>query len=433
MTSKESNMTEYVDYQGRAFVEKCTDCGLCLEACPLFPMTKYADRGAVAIIRKITYLLKGGEVSEEAYDMLYSCSGACGRCAKACPEGLAPSAAFMLAIAKMSRAGWDPPPLAYQTMPRHRYNFASVFSSLQTMPSERRWITKVPENPKQAELVFFTGCGAAGLPHVALEAMDILDKMGVDFVGLGGGEICCGIAAMLYGDTEAVYEVGQKFVDAIAAFQPKKAVFFCTGCHMACLAILPPFMEIPFQSYEITQFLVDNLDKIPFTNPVNKVVAVHDSCSVARLGTYEPTRTLLQAIPGVTLVEMEHNRDNALCCGGAVNMMRPEITGAMRRAPLDEAKAAGAEILATLCTGCQENFAPMEQQYPFEVRNYISLVAQAVGVQHEDRFKPLVKGDGLAAVMARSREYIEASDFTVEEMERILPDYLDRFCGKHGK
>jgi len=426
-------MTEYYDYRGRRFAERCTECGLCLEACPVFPLTKYADQGAIAIIGKITDLLKGGEVTEEAYDMVFSCSGACGLCAKACPEGLIPSAAFMSAIAKIKQAGWEPPPLSYQTTPGHRYNFASVFSALQTKPSERRWMTKVPENPKPAELVFFTGCGPAGLPHIALETMDILDKMGVDFVGLGGGEICCGTAAMLYGDAEAAYEVGRNFVNAIAAFQPKKAAFFCTGCHMACLAILPRFMEIPFQSYEITQFLVDNLDKIPFTNPVNKVVAVHDSCSVARLGTSELTRTLLQAIPGITLVEMEHNRDNALCCGGITNMMRPEIAGAMRQAPLEEAKAAGTEILATVCTGCQETFASLESPYPFEVRSYISLVAEAVGVSHEDRFKPLVKGEGVAAAMAQAKEYIEASDFTAEELERVLPDYLDRFCGKHGK
>jgi len=113
--------------------------------------------------------------------------------------------------------------------------------------------------------------------------------------------------------------------------------------------------------------------------------------------------------------------------------MRPEITETMRRAPLEEAKAAGADILATICTGCQESFAPLEHQYPFEVRSYVSLVAEAVGVQHEDRFKPLVNGDDATQVLARVRDYVNTSDFSPEEMERILPEYLNRFCPKHGR
>jgi Fe-S oxidoreductase len=130
---------------------------------------------------------------------------------------------------------------------------------------------------------------------------------------------------------------------------------------------------------------------------------------------------------------MEHNRENALCCGGLTNVNRPEISEPLRRAPLEEAKATGADILATICVGCQESFAPLEDQYPFEVRSYISLVAEAVGVQHEDRFKPLVKAGDASQVLARVRDYINTSDYSLEELERVLPQYLNRFCPKHGR
>jgi len=159
---------------------------------------------------------------------------------------------------------------------------------------------------------------------------------------------------------------------------------------------------------------------------------VHDSCHVARLGTFDLTRRLLQAIPGITLVEMAHNRADALCCGGYTNTARPEISGPMRRAPMNEARASGAGVMATLCTGCQQSFAPLEHQYPFEVRNYISLLAEAVGVQHEDRFKKYVRLANAPDVMAQARDYISVSDFTPEEMERVLPDYLNRYCLKDG-
>jgi hypothetical protein len=231
---------------------------------------------------------------------------------------------------------------------------------------------------------------------------------------------------------ETSQKIGRDFVSAISAFSPKKAVFYCTGCHGMCLGILPQITSIPFESYELTQFLAENQDRIPFIHRIDKTVTLHDSCSSASLGTFEATRRVLEAVPGVTLVEMDHNRANALCCGGVANYLRPEITEPIRRAPLKEAEATGADILATLCTGCQQSFVPFEPQNPFEVRSYISVVAEAVGVRHEDRFSRYMNLGDVGQVMSEARACIEASDFTLEEMTRILPQYFNRMCLRHG-
>ncbi len=433
MVAKQNKLADMFDLLGRQFAEKCTNCGECLRVCPIFPLTGYAEKGPEAVIRKVTELLEGGAVSDEAYDMVFSCTGQCGVCDRACPEGLALQTALMSAAGKIADAGMNPPALSYQLMPRHRYSFSSVFGALLGKPCEARWINRVPDNPEPVDVVFFAGCGLTGMPHNFLEVVDILDKMEVDYIALAGGELCCGTTPILWGDLETSQRAGQDFVSAISAFNPQKAVFYCTGCHIMCTGMLPQVTSIPFQSYELTQFLAENLDRIPFKNSVEKAVTLHDSCSVARLGTFEATRNVLQAVPGVTLVEMEHNRSNALCCGGVANYMHPEITEPIRRAPLKEAEDTGAEVLATICTGCHQSFAPLAQQYPFEVRSYINIIAEAVGVQHEDRFNKYVRLGALTQVIAEARESIEASDFTLEEMERILPEYFNRFWLRYGE
>jgi Fe-S oxidoreductase len=430
---KYRDLADYFEYRGRRFAERCTNCGDCLEVCPVYPLTGLAGKDPKAVIEKITVLLKGGKVSEEAYEMVYSCNGGCDICSKACPEKLNPYSAFTSAIARIAGTGRQPPARAYQVMPKHRHSFHKVFSALQTRPSERRWMTRAPANPKSAEVVLFAGCNATGMMHTFVETMAILDKMGIDYVALSGDELCCGTSAMLWGDLNAAQAMGEELVSNIAAFSPKKAVHFCTGCHVMCWAMLPRFIPVPFQSYELTQFLVENIDRIPFQQRIDKVVAVHDACSLARLGTFENPRKLLQAIPGITFVEMKHNRADALCCGGATNTWRPEISEPLRRAPLQEAEAAGAQILATTCTGCQRSFAPLERDYPFEVRSYISLLAEAVGVRQEDKFRRYVNSANLSEVLTDARDCIEASGYTAGEMERVLPEYLDRFCSKHGK
>jgi len=84
MTTR-GKVAEFYDHMGRQFAEKCDSCGDCLQVCSVFPLTRFADRGPRAVMEKITDLLQGSEVSEEAYDMAFSCNLACGRCDKACP------------------------------------------------------------------------------------------------------------------------------------------------------------------------------------------------------------------------------------------------------------------------------------------------------------------------------------------------------------
>ena len=433
MTTDGNALAAFFDYQGRQFAEKCTRCGLCLDVCPVFPLMKAARFGSKAIIEKLTQLLTGGDPSDEVYELVFSCNRGCGLCAKACPEGLVPDyLALIPAAAKLAEHGLKPPHVTYQLMPGHRYNSPNFLSALQVKPSEVRWMKKPPPDPKPADIVLFTGCAPAATPHIIMETMDILESMHLDFVTLAGGDLCCGMAAMLWGDLQTAQRLGQELVSAIAAFKPKKALFLCGACYITCVGTWPLFTSVPFQSHEIVQFLLENLGRIPFRNKVNKAVTVHDSCQVARIGASDLPRQLLQAIPGVTLVEMAHNRANALCCGGYTNTVHPEISEPMRRAPMDEARATGANVMATICGRCQQSFAPLEPQYHFEVRSFISLLAESVGVQREDRFKRYVRLANVPGIITEARDYINASDFTSDEVERVLPDYLNRFCLKHG-
>ncbi len=430
---KYRDLADYFDYRGRRFAERCTNCGACLEVCPVYPLTSLAAKDPRVVIEKITDLLKVGCVSDEAYEMVFACNGGCDICSKACPEKLNPYSAFTSAIARIAKSGKPPPPQVYQVTPKHRHSFSRVFSALQSKPSERRWLSRAPADAQSAEIVLFAGCSATGMMHTFLETMGILDKMRVDYVALGGDELCCGTAAMLWGDLDAAQAMGQELVSNIAAFNPKKAVHFCTGCHVMCWAMLPRFIPVPFESSELAQFLVENIDRIPLQHRIDKVVSVHDACSLARLGSYENPRRLLQAVPGVTLVEMEHNRTDALCCGGATNTWRSDISEPLRRAPLREAQATGAQILATTCTGCQKSFAPLEKDYGFEVRSYISLLAEAVGVRQEDKFKKYVNCATVDEVLADARNCIEACGYSTGEIETVLADYFGWLCPGHGR
>jgi dimethylglycine catabolism B len=91
---------------------------------------------------------------------------------------------------------------------------------------------------------------------------------------------------------------------------------------------------------------------------LNAKVAYHDPCALGRANSnniYDEPRRLLQAIPGLELVEMAHNRANTICCGGGGggNWLDGFVWEQAHTRPsewrIEEAVRAGAEILAVAC------------------------------------------------------------------------------------
>jgi Fe-S oxidoreductase len=86
-------------------------------------------------------------------------------------------------------------------------------------------------------------------------------------------------------------------------------------------------------------------------------ITYHDPCRLGRLaGIYEAPRQLLQLIPDTRLIEMERNRENALCCGTIAWMECSNCSKAMQSTRLQEAKQTGAQTLITACPKCQIHF-----------------------------------------------------------------------------
>lgn len=428
------SIREGLDAGVKHFVDECILCGKCVEGCPVFlePKFELVNKGPEAAIEKVIDLLKGGQPSKEAYKLVYGCMNCSHVCKLACPKGLDLRSALISAGHRLQEAGEGLPPLAYQHALGHRYGFGQVFGDLQIKKNEVPWLKEAPPTPEAVDVVLFISCTAQGMPHLALEAMDILKKMGVNFAAIGARDLCCGGITLSHGTPEELSRVSEHYITTMAKFGAKKVVSLCPGCALLGSAFLPAFFSVPFESMHITDFLADNLDKLPFTQPLNKVVTIHDACAQRQLGRWEVPRKLLRAIPGVTLVEMEHNRENNLCCGAVANLNFPGSMDARYYARLNEAQAVGADVLTSICTGCQLVFCPLETQYPFEIKHAISLVAEAMGIHHEDKLKKyLLMGDP-DKVLDEAREYVEASDLSLFEFQQVLPDYFKAFCVSRG-
>ena len=77
-------------------------------------------------------------------------------------------------------------------------------------------------------------------------------------------------------------------------------------------------------------------------------------------GDYLTPRTVLDALPGVELVEMDRAMADALCCGGGGGNFFTDVLGggadSSSRVRVREAAATGAEVLAVACPKCARMF-----------------------------------------------------------------------------
>jgi Fe-S oxidoreductase len=70
------------------------------------------------------------------------------------------------------------------------------------------------------------------------------------------------------------------------------------------------------------------------------------------MGVYEEPRELVRSVPGVSLVEMAENREEAQCCGVAAMMNCDQASRQLLGRRLDQAVEAGADVLVTTCPKC---------------------------------------------------------------------------------
>jgi Fe-S oxidoreductase len=115
--------------------------------------------------------------------------------------------------------------------------------------------------------------------------------------------------------------------------------------------------------------------------PLDGVVTYHDPCRLGRqAGIMDAPRALIQSIPGITLKEMEHNRENGLCCGTSAWMGCSSCSKAIQKNRLSEAVATGAETIVTACTKCRVhlNCALRDTEMDLKIRDINDLLAQTL-------------------------------------------------------
>jgi Fe-S oxidoreductase len=174
------------------------------------------------------------------------------------------------------------------------------------------------------------------------------------------------------------------------------------------------------------QFLAQNMDMLSFENKIEKTVTLHEACKAAFTGLdLTGAREVLHKLPGVDLVEMLRHGKKTVCCGSGAEAFFPNSFETVRDDRLAEASRSGADILVDVCHHCHNVFCEHESRYGFEVKNYASLVAEALGIEREDKFKKYKKWGDLKIILDDAEENISALPFSREKIIEVLKETLN--------
>jgi Fe-S oxidoreductase len=179
---------------------------------------------------------------------------------------------------------------------------------------------------EHVDVLYWVGCAPSyddRSKKVARTMVELFHRAGVDFAVLAEEETCTGDPARRMGEELLFQQQAQQNVGTLGQYTFKRLVTTCAHCFNTIKNEYPQFGGRAGIDYEVvhhTEFLAQLVaeGKLTPTEKVEQKVVYHDPCYIGRYNdVYEPPRSVLQAIPGLELVEApELNRQRAMCCGG---------------------------------------------------------------------------------------------------------------------
>jgi len=246
----------------------------------------------------------------------------------------------------------------------------------------------------ESEYFYFVGC----LPFfdvifanlnvkmldIARNAIRLLNRVGITPV-VSNEERCCGADLRLAGDVDSFRRLAELNLEVIRASGARKVVFTCAECYNAFKTDYPAFVgPLPFEMMHLTELLDQKLAAGELTfDPLPGLVTYHDPCRMGRyLQVYEAPRRVLTGVPELELVEMEDNRERAMCCGSTAWVNCSGCSKLIQREKLRQARQTGARVMLTTCPKCQIHLScaarDLTDEQAVEVTDVTSWVGRAV-------------------------------------------------------
>jgi Fe-S oxidoreductase len=334
---------------GGKSLQQCCQCGLCTAVCPWSLVKKFSPR----------HLIKEAQYGLFDVESWWTCT-TCAQCTLSCPRGVE-TIDIVKAVRHAMCEGY--------LMPG---NLQNIRTSLrlegnpwqETREKRKDWAgLEAKEFVEDMEWLYFVCCTLAYDPaekRVAQATASILKKLGIRFGILGVSENCCGESIRKAGDEKLFRELAQENIKTFNQKGARKILVNSPHCYSSFKDEYREFSG-NYEVFHFVQFFAGLLKErgLTINKSLNKKVVYHDPCYLGRHNNiYDEPRDILQAIPGIELVEFPKNRDYSICCGGGGGGLWSGSKSGESLSDLRVLQAIEleADVLAVACPYCMINF-----------------------------------------------------------------------------
>ena len=252
---------------------------------------------------------------------------------------------------------------------------------------DRCWGSGTEKDKSNHDYVLYLGCNVLRTVALAETITEILTRMGVDYVLLGGPSTCCGIIHHANGDVEVSEGLTSQSLAKFKGYSPKAVLTYCPSCHAHMdYALAETGLDFDIPYLHVTEYIVDNLDRLEFPNRVDRRIMFHghgDNDQAQRDSRF--ARAILEAIPGLEVIDATGTPDWGHDCGNLqISIVGPDKHAGLVRDLFQDAKNQGVDAVTALYHSCYRNLCPQEEVHGVEVVHYTSLVAEAMGLPPRD-------------------------------------------------
>ncbi len=350
------------DFQPESTVMKCSLCGYCEIACPLF--ITYRDNVLGPRWRvQGALMLKNKELNptDRIEKSLYTCL-TCASCVDKCPLNL-----NIPEIVIEGRSLSTKPP-QNEIIKKNILKHGNPFGVKNSFKSK-----------KESKTLLFVGCLYPSINQIILgldlitrfdflfrlfqrfplfwKKMDgivkitrLLEVLGYEFTFLER-EPCCGEILYNMGYLEDFKNYIQGVHEILKKKRIERIISLSPFCAYAFKKLYPKFID----DWDIEVLTLVEAINLKFDRgELSLRVTYHDPCYYARhLGITEEPREILKKIEGLELIEPEHHGKKTLCVGdGGLELYYPKVAYEVAKRRVRELLSTGAPIIVTQCPAC---------------------------------------------------------------------------------
>ena len=414
---------------------KCVHCGLCLNECPTYLETGLeaeSPRGRIALMKAV---YEGRIPITDSVLSHWELCLQCRACEVACPSGV-PYGRLMegtrAQIVQARRLSWKERFLrwlAFQQLlphPRRLYLLGTLGRLYQRSGLRRllrrsgllralpwglgaleeqlphlpdRFFRTTPSihraqgGPARMRVALLSGCVMPIAQAPTMEAaVRVLTRNGCDVL-VPERQVCCGALSVHVGERQVGRRMARRNIDVFLAAGVERIVVASAGCgstmkeYRELLKDDSAYAEKAERFSQMTVDITEFLASLPLDSPKTGLplkVTYQDSCHLAHAQRIKRApRQLLEAIPGLELIEME-GADH--CCGaaGIYSIVRRDFSRQLLRTKMQAVAATGVQVVATANPGCvlQLQTGLKEQDIPGRACHVIDLLDEAYALEH---------------------------------------------------